>query len=193
MTQKHSSKGWHGAPYLATRRLPTIGCVAQGQAGQAAGLAAPSLDLDEPGTIEFTAQRALAGRALNRFALSLRSPASRAEFLADEAGYLRRFGLADEEIRLVGERDWTGLLRAGGHLHAMLKLAATIGEDLLSIGAHNAGCGRDALIAAVPRRVSGVPAPGAPAGAAEAPAGIAEAPASAAGAPGAPGAPAGGA
>jgi hypothetical protein len=55
------------------------------QAEQAGQLAAPSLDLDEPGTIEFTAERALAGRALNRFALSLRSPALRAEFLADEA------------------------------------------------------------------------------------------------------------
>lgn len=141
-----------------------------GQAGEApesaaaAALPPPSLDLDEPGTIEFTAERALAGRALNRFALSLRSPASRPEFLADEPGYLRRFGLSDEEARLVGERDWTGLLRAGGHLQAMLKLAATVGEDLWSIGACNAGCDRDVLIAATPRRVSGVPAPGSPAG-----------------------------
>ena len=130
------------------------------RAGQAGRLAAPSLDLDEPGTIEFTAERALAGRALNRFALSLRSPASRAEFLADEAGYLRRFGLTDEEARLAGARDWTGLLRAGGHLQAVLKLAATVGEDLWSIGAHNAGCDREALIAATPRRVNGIPAPG---------------------------------
>jgi len=130
-----------------------------GQAGYAAELTAPSLDLDEPGTIEFTAERALAGRALNRFALSLRSPASRAEFLADEAGYLRRFELSAEQVRLVGARDWTGLLRAGGHLQAVLKLAATVGEDLWSIGAHNAGCDREALIAATPRRVNGVPAP----------------------------------
>jgi len=141
--------------------------VALGQAGRAAELAPPSFDLEEPGTIEFTARRALAGRALNRFALSLRSPAGRAEFLADEAGYLRRFCLTDEEARLVGVRDWTGLLRAGGHLQAILKLAATVGEDLWSIGAHNAGCDRDALIAATPRRVSGVPAPQAPRGAPE--------------------------
>ncbi len=42
----------------------------------------------------------------------------------------------------------------------MLKLAAAVGDDLWSIGAHNAGCDRDALIAAVPRRVSGIPAGG---------------------------------
>ena len=57
-------------------------------------------------------------------------------------------------------RDWTGLLKAGGHLHAMLKLAATLGEDLWSIGAHNAGCTREELIAATPRRVSGLPGTG---------------------------------
>jgi hypothetical protein len=33
--------------------------VQAGQAGQAAELAAPTVDLDEPGTIEFTAERAL--------------------------------------------------------------------------------------------------------------------------------------
>lgn len=43
----------------------------------------PALDLSEPGTIEFTAERELRGRTLNRFALSLRSPAKRAEFLTD--------------------------------------------------------------------------------------------------------------
>jgi hypothetical protein len=48
-----------------------------------ADLAPPPFDLGEPGTIEFTAERALTGQALNRFALSLRSPGNRAEFLAE--------------------------------------------------------------------------------------------------------------
>jgi protocatechuate 4,5-dioxygenase alpha chain len=39
----------------------------------------------------------------------------------------------------------------------VLKLAATVGQDLWSIGAHNVDCGRDALIAACPRRVTGLP------------------------------------
>ena len=124
---------------------------------QGRDLGLPGLDLDEPGTIEFTAERALRGQALNRFALSLRSPGSRAEFLADEPAYLERYGLTAEQAGLVLARDWTGLLRAGGHLQAMLKFAATVGEDLWSIGAHNAGCTREELIAATPRRVSGLP------------------------------------
>jgi hypothetical protein len=73
------------------------------QAEQAGQLAAPSLDLDEPGTIEFTAERALAGRALNRFALSLRSPASRAEFLRGDT----RWGLHLTEELIAREFDLT--------------------------------------------------------------------------------------
>jgi protocatechuate 4,5-dioxygenase alpha chain len=124
---------------------------------QGPDLGLPGFDLDEPGTIEFTAERALRGRALNRFALSLRSPGNRADFLAGEVAYLERYGLSAEQTGLVLARDWTGLLRAGGHLQAMLKLAAAVGQDLWSIGAHNAGCSREELIAATPRRVSGLP------------------------------------
>ncbi|MGE5288071.1 MAG: hypothetical protein ACM3ML_12905 [Micromonosporaceae bacterium] len=126
-------------------------------AGAAEVLPSPALDLGEPGTIEFTAERALAGRVLNRFALSLRSPAKRAEFLADELDCMLKAGLSAAEMALVHERDWTGLLRAGGHLQAVLKLAAALGQDLWSIGAHNVGCSRDMLIAACPRRVGGLP------------------------------------
>lgn len=117
----------------------------------------PPFDLDEPGTIEFTARRALQGQALNRFALSLRDPANRAAFLADETGYLRAAGLHDTEIDLVRRRDWTGLMRAGGHLQSVLKLAATVGQDLWHVGAHNVGCTREELVAACPRRVDGLP------------------------------------
>lgn len=150
------AEGWHGPPYLGTLPVSKINPV------QVHELADPPFDLDEPGTIEFTAERALEGQALNRFALSLRSPDRRADFLADEPGYLRRFGLADDQRKLIAARDWTGLLRAGGHLQAILKLAATVGEDLWSIGAHNAGCSREDLIAATPRKVSRVPGDGRP-------------------------------
>lgn len=125
--------------------------------GAHSGLPLPAFDLDEPGTIEFTAERALRGQALNRFALSLRSPARRAEFLSQELAFMLGAGLSAAEIGLVQERDWTGLLLAGGHLQAILKLAATVGQDLWDIGADNAGCERAALIDACPRTVSAVP------------------------------------
>ncbi|MFD0744746.1 hypothetical protein ACFQ1L_25205 [Phytohabitans flavus] len=87
----------------------------------------------------------------------MRKPDNRAAFLADEAAYMRAADLSDDEIDLVRQRDWTGLMRAGGHLQSVLKLAATVGQDLWHVGAHNAGCTKDELVAACPRRVTGLP------------------------------------
>lgn len=117
----------------------------------------PEPELDEPGTFEFTARRALQGRAVNRFALSLRSPEARAAFLADDRAAMQHFGLSDAEISLVRARDWTGLLQAGGHLQAISKIAGAYGLNLWDIGAANVGCTRDELIAACPRTVTGLP------------------------------------
>jgi protocatechuate 4,5-dioxygenase, alpha chain len=125
--------------------------------GYMPSLPPPEPNLDEPGTFEFTARRALQGRAINRFALSLRSPAARAAFIADDLAAMRPFDLSDEEITLIRARDWTGLLRAGGHLQAISKIAGAYGLSLWDIGADNVGCGRDELMAACPRTVAGLP------------------------------------
>ena len=123
-------------------------------------LATPTFDLDWPGTLVYSSQLALRGQKLNRFALSLRSPACRQAFLADEKCYMQNFDLSPLEQTMVTDRDWTGLLRAGGHLQAILKITATVGQHLWHIGAHNAGTDADTMRAACPRRVSRLP-PGA--------------------------------
>ena len=117
----------------------------------------PGFDLEAPGTYLYSGPDSTRGYRLNLFALSLKAPASRAAFLADETDYLARFDLTAEEADLVRGRDWTGLLRAGGHLQAILKLAATLGLDLYDVGAHNVGTDRATLYAACPRRVAGRP------------------------------------
>jgi protocatechuate 4,5-dioxygenase alpha chain len=120
----------------------------------------PTFDLDWPGTLVYSSELALRGHKLNRFALSLRSPACRQAFLADEKGYMQSYGLSSQEQSMVVDRDWTGLLQAGGHLQAILKIAATAGQHLWDIGAHHAGTDADTMRAACPRRVSRLP-PGA--------------------------------
>lgn len=117
----------------------------------------PTFDLEWPGTLVYTSELALRGHKLNRFALTLRSPASRRLFLADEKGYMQSSGLSSAEQAMVLDRDWTGLLRAGGHLQAILKIAATVGQHLWHIGAHHAGTDAETLRAACPRRVSSLP------------------------------------
>ena len=117
----------------------------------------PTFDLDWPGTLVYSSELALRGHKLNRFALSLRSPACRQAFLADERRYMQNCGLSPQEQAMVVDRDWTGLLRAGGHLQAILKIAATVGQHLWHIGAHNAGTDAETMRDACPRRVSRLP------------------------------------
>ena len=119
-------------------------------------LPSPAFDLDEPGTYLYTGAASSRGYALNCFALSLRVPALRAAFLLDEAAYLNGFALTPTVRSMVSARDWTGLLREGGHLQALLKIAATLGQDLYDIGAHNIGIDRDTLYAGCPRHVAGL-------------------------------------
>ncbi len=114
-------------------------------------------NLDEPGTYIYTGEMATRGYKLTRFGLSLRRPENREKFLADEEGYMRAAGLSDEEIRMVRARDWTGLIKAGGHLQSMLKVAATVGQNLWHIGAHNAGMEVQELMNITPRKVRAVP------------------------------------
>ena len=121
---------------------------------------APGFDLEAPGAYVYGGEASSLGYGLNRFALSLKSPANREAFLADEAGYVRGFALTPAEWDLVRTRDWTGLMQAGAHLQAVLKLAATLGLDIYDVGAHNVGTDRGTLYAACPRRVAGRPGEG---------------------------------
>jgi protocatechuate 4,5-dioxygenase alpha chain len=117
----------------------------------------PAFSLDEPGSYVYSGTASSRGYRLNRFCLSLKVPDNRHAFLGDEAAYVARYGLTDGEKRLVAARDWTGLLAAGGHLQAILKLAATLGLNLYHIGAHNVGTDAATMHAACPRKVDGLP------------------------------------
>lgn len=116
-----------------------------------------SLNLDQPGTYVYTGAMASEGYRLTKFGLSLRKPANRARFLEDEVAYMREANLSEAEIALVLARDWTALLAAGGHLQAMLKVAATVGQNLWHIGAHNVGLEVEEMMKICPRPVSALP------------------------------------
>ena len=117
----------------------------------------PDHSLEPPASFVYTGPMSTRGRNINRFSLSLKNPDNRKSFLADPDAYMTRFNLSDVEKALVRARDWSGLLAAGGHLQAILKIAATLGQNLWHIGAHNAEIPVDEMIAACPRRVGGLP------------------------------------
>lgn len=83
----------------------------------------------------FTGERSAAGYRLNKLSASLTDRRNRDAFLADEDRYCERFGLDDHERRLVATRDWNGMVAAGGNVYVFLKIAATIGSNLIEVGA----------------------------------------------------------
>jgi protocatechuate 4,5-dioxygenase, alpha chain len=117
----------------------------------------PDHSLEPPASFVYTGPMSTRGRNINRFSLSLKLPENRKAFLADPDAHMARFDLSKTEKDLVHARDWTGLLNAGGHLQAILKIAAAVGENLWHIGAHNADLAVADMIAACPRRVGGLP------------------------------------
>lgn len=98
----------------------------------------PSFD-DIPGTYVFTGERAMQGRHLNRFCMSLMKPANRARFKADERAYLDEWPMSEEQKQAVLRRDFEALLELGGNIFFVLKIAAVDGRTTQSVAASLAG------------------------------------------------------
>ncbi len=92
-----------------------------------------------PETPLYDRARASYGYQLNKMGMSLGQPENRAAFKADEAAYLDRFGLTDEQKAAVKARDWEEMVRLGGNLFFILKIAAVDPVPITAIGAAQAG------------------------------------------------------
>lgn len=92
-----------------------------------------------PETPLFDRARASYGYALNKMAMSLVNAENRAAFKADEAGYIARFGLSEEQKDAVARRDWQEMIRLGGNLFFILKISAVDPVPITAIGAAQAG------------------------------------------------------
>ena len=92
-----------------------------------------------PGTMIFDGAAAMKGYALNKMCFSFNDAANRAAFLADEAAYCRRYGLTAEQTAAVAARDVLALLRVGGNIYYLAKLAGILGLSVQDIGAQQTG------------------------------------------------------
>jgi protocatechuate 4,5-dioxygenase, alpha chain len=70
---------------------------------------------------------------------ALSSAQEREAFKADEEAFLDRFGLSEEEKRLVRQRDFKGLIEHGLNIYFMLKLGSATGSSLYRMGAQMRG------------------------------------------------------
>jgi protocatechuate 4,5-dioxygenase, alpha chain len=94
---------------------------------------------DIPGTYVFTGDRAIEGRYLNRFCMSLMSAANRVRFKADERAYLDEWQMTESQKQAVLKRDFKALLEQGGNIFFVLKIAAVDGRPTQSVAASFAG------------------------------------------------------
>lgn len=94
---------------------------------------------DIPGTFVFDAERARRGYPLNRFCMSLMQEDNRASFKADEAVYVRGFGMSEEQIDAVLTRSWNRMLELGGNVYFMAKLFFTDGISVQFAAAQMSG------------------------------------------------------
>ena len=105
-----------------------------------------------PGTYVYDGRRGRIGYALNMFCMSLNKPENRALFKANAAAYLDRFPLTAEQRRTVLERDWLGMLRAGGNIYYTIKIAFCDGLTFQDVAGMMSGVSKPRALVAPPRQ-----------------------------------------
>jgi protocatechuate 4,5-dioxygenase alpha chain len=98
---------------------------------------------DIPGTYVFDAEQSRKGYHLNMFCMSLRHAHNREAFKADQAAYLDRFPMTEEQRQAVLRRQWNEMLRLGGNIYYTSKLAAADGINFQDLAALMTGVSRD--------------------------------------------------
>ena len=98
-----------------------------------------------PGTTLFDGDQARRGYALNKMCFSFNDAANRAEFKSDEAAYMRKFGLNEQQAQAIRQRDVLGLLAAGGNVYYLAKFAGILGLDVQDLGAAQTGMSKEAF------------------------------------------------
>ena len=90
-------------------------------------------------TPTFDGALARRGYALNRMCYSFNSEANRRDFQRNEMAYCDRYGLNAEQKEAVRRRNVLDLIKAGGNIYYLAKLAGIYGLNVQDIGAQQTG------------------------------------------------------
>ncbi|NLK66949.1 MAG: protocatechuate 4,5-dioxygenase subunit alpha [Campylobacteraceae bacterium] len=88
--------------------------------------------LDIPGTYVFDIKRSQMGYPVNKFCESLNTDYGREQFLNNEDEYLRTFGMSEEQIQAIKDRDLNKILELGGNIYYVFKIGAVLGLSIQS-------------------------------------------------------------
>ncbi len=94
---------------------------------------------DIPGTTLFDAQRARQGYHVNMFCMSLMKAANREEFKKDEAAYLKKWPMTEEQRQAILTRNWGRMIELGGNIYFLSKLFSTDGLSFQFVAATMTG------------------------------------------------------
>src|SRR4051794_35614233 len=92
-----------------------------------------------PGTPVFEGDDARIGYALNKMCFSFNSAENRKAFLADEEGYMTRYGLSEPQKAAIRSRNVLQLISVGGNVYYLAKFAGIFGLNVQDIGAQQTG------------------------------------------------------
>jgi protocatechuate 4,5-dioxygenase, alpha chain len=98
---------------------------------------------DIPGTYVFDAERSRQGYGINMFCMSLMKEENRRAFKADEAEYLKKFQLNDDQRDAILKRDYNRMLELGGNIYFTAKLGATDGHSFQHMAAVMTGSSQE--------------------------------------------------
>jgi protocatechuate 4,5-dioxygenase, alpha chain len=98
---------------------------------------------DIPGTTIFDAERSRRGYQLNMFCMALMKADARTAFKANEAEFLQRFPMTDEQRQAVLRRDWNRMIALGGNIYFLAKLFATDGKSFQYTAAQMTGMSQE--------------------------------------------------
>lgn len=90
------------------------------------------------GTYIYDGRMAQKGYAVNKMFMSLKDAENRAAFKQDEAGYAARYGLTEDQIAPIRDRDLVGILRQGGNIYYVWKIASILGWNMRQVCANQA-------------------------------------------------------
>jgi len=79
------------------------------------------------------------GYRINKMCNALSHADNRVAFQRDEEAFMAAHRLTEEERQLVRQRDFSGLLAAGGNIYFLLKLGVVTGNGLYYMGAKMRG------------------------------------------------------
>lgn len=79
------------------------------------------------------------GFRINKMCNALAQAGGREAFQRDEEAFMDSFHLTAQEKQLVRERDFPGLLAAGGNIYFLIKLGVVTGNGLYVMGARMRG------------------------------------------------------